>query len=227
MTDLPNLRAEIDRVDDALAALLAKRFAVVDQIKAVKNSAGQMTYQPVREMQILRRLQALQPELSADMLRAVWRGILNEGSARQGQLKIGVTDALTDAKAHFGYAAELQTFETGSALFDALENKAIDLAVITLPNNDSNWELFIQFNYVKVIEKIQNHLVLGITPAAPSGNDRTIVATRYKAAVPEGSMQIGAMKRATVFDCRGFIEHEYFLEQAADETLIIGHYPVL
>ena len=224
---MKSLRGEIDRVDDTIASLLTERIDIVEQIKIAKAGSNQVTYQPAREAQILRRLQARNPLLPISLLRAAWRQILNEAVARQGQLKIGFTDA-PNVQNHFGMHPDYKIFTDQNELFETLENRDIDLAVITMPQDAAGWELFIQFSYVKIIEKLpDNHFVLSGIPANESGNDHTIIATRYKSAVPAGSIETGATKRATVFDCPGYLEYEYFLSQSADETIIIGHYPVI
>ncbi|MCL1952647.1 MAG: chorismate mutase [Oscillospiraceae bacterium] len=53
---LEELRAEIDAVDDALAALLARRMDLAAQVAAIKRETGAPVFQPAREKAILERL---------------------------------------------------------------------------------------------------------------------------------------------------------------------------
>lgn len=61
MRDIPELRREVDRIDDAIIALLNRRFGVTDEIhrrKAEKRSAGEecSALDPRREAEILARV---------------------------------------------------------------------------------------------------------------------------------------------------------------------------
>jgi len=53
---LDHLRGEIDRIDDELAALLARRMALAAQVAAAKRETGAPVLQPDRERAILARL---------------------------------------------------------------------------------------------------------------------------------------------------------------------------
>ena len=55
---LDHLRFEIDKIDDEIAPLLARRMALAAQIAAAKRETGTPVFQPAREKVILARLNA-------------------------------------------------------------------------------------------------------------------------------------------------------------------------
>ena len=62
---LDRIREEIDAIDDAMLALLAKRFAAVEEVKRIKAASGaiaQSPIRPAREAAILRRLVLAKPD---------------------------------------------------------------------------------------------------------------------------------------------------------------------
>jgi len=72
---LDELRAEIDAVDDELAALLARRMALAAQVAAVKRGTGAPVLQPGREEAILARLGAGMDPQYLPALTAVYQAI--------------------------------------------------------------------------------------------------------------------------------------------------------
>ena len=56
--NLDELRAEIDAIDDELAALLARRMALAARVAAFKRETGAPVLQPERERAVLARLGA-------------------------------------------------------------------------------------------------------------------------------------------------------------------------
>jgi chorismate mutase / prephenate dehydratase len=92
---LQALRQELDEVDDALLALLAKRFAVTAQVKSFKratHTTSTSPLRPAREAQILRRLlaKAKIDGLNRDMVLRMWRAVLTQSSFEQAPMTIHV-----------------------------------------------------------------------------------------------------------------------------------------
>lgn len=106
MTELPPsgpalqaLRQELDDVDDALLALLAKRFSVTAQVKSFKRATHNTSaspLRPAREAQILRRLlaRAKVDGLSRDLVLRMWRAVLAQSSFEQAPITIHVAKKL-------------------------------------------------------------------------------------------------------------------------------------
>ncbi|MCL2300183.1 MAG: chorismate mutase [Firmicutes bacterium] len=80
---LDNLRAEIDAVDDELAALLARRMDLAARVAAIKRETGMPVFRPARERAILERLGArIEPQyLSA--LQTIYEAIFRASRAYQ------------------------------------------------------------------------------------------------------------------------------------------------
>lgn len=102
---LDALRRELDDVDDALLALLAKRLVLTQQVKSFKQVTTKTTgspLRPAREAQIHRRLlqaaraQNLEP---AFMLR-LWRAILTDSSIGQAAMTLHLSKRLSQTLGH-------------------------------------------------------------------------------------------------------------------------------
>jgi isochorismate pyruvate lyase len=81
-TSMQHVRAEIDRIDDALVALIAERFGYVDRAWQLKRAAGtEGAVVPWRIQQVIDRVsrqaasRGLPPEM-VDMVEAQWRNML-------------------------------------------------------------------------------------------------------------------------------------------------------
>jgi chorismate mutase len=73
---IDELRAQIDAVDDAIATALARRRALVGQLRAHKAERGIAFLDPGREAAIEDRYRAALPELPRELARALARAIL-------------------------------------------------------------------------------------------------------------------------------------------------------
>ncbi len=77
---LATLRRQIDGVDGRIVHLLAARKRLVEEIRAVKLSAGLPIYMPEREAELLEALCeiAIQRDLNPDYVRELFRRIIAE-----------------------------------------------------------------------------------------------------------------------------------------------------
>ena len=73
------LRAEIDAVDDDLALLLARRFALTAAIQGYKQPRGHAGRDPEREREIAVRMAAHAPGLELDRVARVLDAVISEG----------------------------------------------------------------------------------------------------------------------------------------------------
>jgi isochorismate pyruvate lyase len=100
-TSMQHVRAEIDRIDDALVALIAERFGYVDRAWQLKRAAGtEGAVVPWRIQQVIDRVsrqaasRGLPPEM-VDMVEAQWRNMLGwfiqyEEEKLRASLEIGL-----------------------------------------------------------------------------------------------------------------------------------------
>lgn len=135
---LPALRAELDRIDDALHALLMQRAEVVEHVaKAGKRGA----YRPGREASILRRLLKRHAgSLPPHTLVRIWRELLAGTTAMQGPFTIAVCDpdggaAFTQAaREHFGVLTPLRAYGSPAQAMAEVSRGAASVAVLPMPS---------------------------------------------------------------------------------------------
>lgn len=98
--DLEDVRAEIDRIDKALALLLAERQTFVEAAGRMKPRDKPMR-DPARVEAIIARLRADAPGLGLDpdFAEAVWRALLEAAAALQERLRDAAKGANTRADA--------------------------------------------------------------------------------------------------------------------------------
>ena len=96
MSELDELRNEVDAADDAILAALRRRFAVTDRIRALKSREGLPRVDAEREREILARVAAAVPPAKRDTAcgageKGLARPIFPAGtssSARQAQRRL-------------------------------------------------------------------------------------------------------------------------------------------
>jgi chorismate mutase / prephenate dehydratase len=91
---LASIRREIDGIDEGLLALLERRFAVTERVRALKPVNGS-PMRPAREAEILRTLLG-QPgsNLTSDLVLRVWRAIVSQSTLNQAPVVIHVSKKL-------------------------------------------------------------------------------------------------------------------------------------
>ena len=77
MSELDELRNEVDAADDAILAALKLRFDVTDRIRALKAREGLPRVDAEREREILARVTAAVPPAKRDTVCGVWERILS------------------------------------------------------------------------------------------------------------------------------------------------------
>ena len=134
---LPALRAELDRIDNAVHDLLMQRALVVEE---VAKSGKPAAFRPGREASIIRRLLARHTgPLPCQTLFRVWRELLAGTTAMQGGFRIAVCepgtggDMIQIAREHFGALTPLRAHASpGQALGDVASHNAA-VAVLPMP----------------------------------------------------------------------------------------------
>jgi len=84
-TPLQEARDRIDEIDRRFVELLAERYAVVDDICALKEQEGDTVRDPDREAELLDHVSALAEEngLSSELVRRLYEEILSHSVQRQ------------------------------------------------------------------------------------------------------------------------------------------------
>ncbi|MCL2194532.1 MAG: chorismate mutase [Oscillospiraceae bacterium] len=86
--NLEELRGEIDRVDDALAPLLAQRMELASQVAQAKMADGEQVHHPAREQEVLQRICKNAPEGLHQPLNMIYRTVFLANRARQHRLMV-------------------------------------------------------------------------------------------------------------------------------------------
>ena len=202
--ELARLRAEIDRIDDAVVALLLERIAIVGRIGAVKTAAHVqrtgIALRPAREAEIIRRLAgAAGSTLPAAALTRMWRELLAVTTRLQTPFKVAylgdpaVPEVKELARDHFGSLTPLVAVETAQHGFRVIAAGDADLLVLPTPRDDRYWWSRVALTLVdsplRIVSRLPfcaapddgscasaGALVLGAMPDEPSSADVTMVA---------------------------------------------------
>jgi len=78
--DLKELRAHLDRLDNALIYILAERMSLIPKVAEYKKLNNIARYQPEREAEILsiKREMASRLDLNPDLVEALYKEIIND-----------------------------------------------------------------------------------------------------------------------------------------------------
>ncbi len=139
---LEELRQRIDRIDDAVHALLLERTEVVKEVGAVKG-AGHLMLRPAREAVILRRLAANhQGDLPVAVLLRMWRELIASLTQLQGRFAVAVyvpgeRRGFWDvARDHFGSLTPMTVVNSPVAAVRAVAEGTASVGVVPFPAED-------------------------------------------------------------------------------------------
>jgi chorismate mutase/prephenate dehydratase len=135
---LTALRAELDRIDDALHDTLIRRAAVVER---VARSGKASAYRPGREAAIIRRLLARHGgKLPPHTIVRIWRELLAGTTAMQGNLRIAVCQAdaaagfIQAAREHFGALTPVSVHRSPAQAIAEVSAGTASAAVLPMPS---------------------------------------------------------------------------------------------
>src|SRR5512138_1445811 len=112
---LPELRAEIDRIDEAMHRLLMERGEIIDRLIRVKRTAESgSAFRPAREADMMRRLvERHHGILPLDTVESIWRVIIATFTYVQAPFRVHADMSSGDASVrdsvrfHFGFTVPL------------------------------------------------------------------------------------------------------------------------
>ena len=136
--DIDNLRLQIDRIDDELAALLQRRAGLAQDIGKLKGGAP--AYRPERESAILQRVTRQEGILSAERVAAVFREIISacrglEEAIRVSYLGPEGTFSEQAVRKHFGAAVEALAVASVDEAFRRCESGDAQFTVVPAENS--------------------------------------------------------------------------------------------
>ena len=194
---LDALRRELDDVDDAMLALLVKRFVLTQQVKSFKLVTTKTTgspLRPAREAQIHRRLlQAAKAQnLEPALVLRLWRAILTDSSMGQAPMTLHVSKRLSQTLGHRLRLREhfpAMPVEEWKDEAQALMQVNINVGDIAVVETESAWvdacvagkagtAHVIAALPVLKDQAVPQLLVFGNAPAEATGHDETLLITQ-------------------------------------------------
>lgn len=246
-THLEAIRREIDSIDSQILALLARRFAATERVRATKTSDGSIAtspFRPAREASMLRRLVAeADGQLPPELLVRLWRVILSASIQSQAPIAVHMDAALGQDLAtrllvaqHFcGMSVALS--DSPSRALDALHGARGDLALIApssdwlpgyLPPEEGGAQVIGTLPVLTGATQPQM-LVFGHAPAQPSGEDETMILIEGDAPQLHRALWQARSGTATLFGLPGFLAGDsqelHELRGRFPAVRIAGRYP--
>ncbi|TXM93521.1 hypothetical protein FV222_22245 [Methylobacterium sp. WL103] len=137
MEDLAALRAEIDRIDAEMHALLIQRGGIIDRLIAVKGtSASGSAFRPGREAAMMRRVaERHRGLLPLDTVEGIWRVIIATFTYVQAPFSVHADISAGDpamrdsARFHFGFTVPYRPHPTCAAVIEAVAASRGDLGI--------------------------------------------------------------------------------------------------
>ena len=135
---LADLRRDIDRIDEAMHALLIERGEIIDRLIAVKKTQESgSAFRPAREADMMRRLvQRHHGSLPLDTVEGIWRVIISTFTYVQAPFAVradlSAGDALMrdTARFHFGFTAPFVAHMGAASVVEAVSESKGDLGLV-------------------------------------------------------------------------------------------------
>ncbi|MGU3536546.1 chorismate mutase [Methylobacterium sp. A54F] len=187
LDNLADLRAEIDRIDAEMHALLIQRGSIIDRLIAVKGtSASGSAFRPGREAAMMRRVaERHRGLLPLDTVEGIWRVIIATFTYVQAPFSVhadisGGDAAMRDsARFHFGFTVPYRPHPTCAAVIEAVAASRGDLGIFRFdprprrtPRGEAWWEGLVGEGRPKVIAR----LPFIERPTHPAGTPVFVVA---------------------------------------------------
>ena len=138
LPSLTDLRREIDRIDEAMHALLIERGTIIDRLIAVKKTQESgSAFRPAREADMMRRLvQRHHGSLPLDTVEGIWRVIISTFTYVQAPFAVhadlSAGDALMrdTARFHFGFTVPFVPHMGAASVLAAITKSKGDLGLV-------------------------------------------------------------------------------------------------
>lgn len=145
LDNLAELRAEIDRIDAEMHALLIQRGSIIDRLIAVKRtSASGSAFRPGREAAMMRRVaERHRGLLPLDTVEGIWRVIIATFTWVQAPFSVHADVSGGDApmrdsvRFHFGFTVPYRPHPTCAAVIEAVAASRGDLGIFRLDPDGS------------------------------------------------------------------------------------------
>lgn len=187
LDNLAELRAEIDRIDAEMHALLIQRGAIIDRLIAVKRTQKSgSAFRPGREAAMMRRLaERHRGLLPLDTVEGIWRVIIATFTWVQAPFSVHADISAGDAgmrdsaRFHFGFTVPYRPHPNCAAVIEAVAGSRGDLGIFRFGKDATRdgaarpwWESLAGEDRPKVIAR----LPFIERPAHPAGTPVFVVA---------------------------------------------------
>lgn len=231
---IEDVRAEIDRVDNALLSLIAERLELAAAVRRAKS--GVRFWRPSREESHIRELAAATENAPTELVSRIWAELMSASIALQGPMKLHIAlegDALevwTLVRDRFGAAIPAMSYPTASSALAAAYADDEGVAVLPAPGGMNSWWTALGAKGAMPDMHILSGLprtgddnwpravAVSTADIQPSGVDQTLLICSRTTQIDGGTL------RAETGD-HNLISVEGFLDIAPPETKIIGCLP--
>lgn len=186
LDNLAALRAEIDRIDAEMHALLIQRGAIIDRLITIKRGqGGGSAFRPGREASMMRRLaERHRGLLPLDTVEGIWRVIIATFTWVQAPFSVHADVSAGDAamrdsaRFHFGFTVPYRPHPNCSSVIEAVAGSRGDLGIFRMGDKSRSetpsawWESLVGEGRPKVIAR----LPFIERPTHPAGTPVFVVA---------------------------------------------------
>ena len=161
---LADLRRDIDRIDEAMHALLIERGEIIDRLIAVKKTQESgSAFRPAREADMMRRLvQRHHGSLPLDTVESIWRVIISTFTYVQAPFAVradlSAGDALMrdTARFHFGFTVPFVAHMGAASVVEAVSESKGDLGLVPAGGTAARawWSALEDANAPKIIARL-------------------------------------------------------------------------
>jgi chorismate mutase len=164
-TSLATLRADIDRIDEAMHQLLIERGEIIESLIRVKGTQDTgAAFRPAREAEMMRRLvERHRGILPLDTAEGIWRVIISTFTYVQANYSVHADMAAGDAfmrdsaRFHFGFTTPLVPHMSAAAVVSAVASSRGDLGLVpaaTVTGSSAWWSALENENAPKIIARL-------------------------------------------------------------------------
>jgi chorismate mutase / prephenate dehydratase len=137
---LPELRTQIDAVDQQLLALLDQRAALAHEVGEVKRLDGSPVFRPDREAQVIAKMQAQPSQLKPEGVAAIWREVMSACRALEEPQRVAFlgprgTYSEEAALQFFGSSMGMLPCQSIDEVFRATTGGAVEFGVVPVENS--------------------------------------------------------------------------------------------
>ncbi len=136
---LADLRAEIDRIDARLHALLIERGEIIDRLIAAKAGTGGSAFRPQREAEMMRHIVSRHKGiLPLNTVESIWRIIISTFTYVQAHYSVHCDVSGGDAvmrdccRFHFGFTVPYEAHDNVRSVIDAVAAANGDLGLVAV-----------------------------------------------------------------------------------------------